>query len=276
MNDDQKGELWNISLTFVSIINIIIISYYYINYNVNMNQKHKFMTILVMIYVFVCAIRSIWPREEHGGLCFYNNLISSPLVGRTLATIAELSFALFLVILTNVFLTDSLNITKNNKITYLIKSNQILFPLIVLAQICCWIGVITKRAGWNAIEESLWSIFAIGKIMIYSVLIYILNSNKKNKKIKFLKILLPILIILYIIYALYMVCVDVPMYVNKSNKNNKFYNFINGLKELSICRNITHSLKSWQGEIVWMSCYFTFAVWFCMSMLFIYHKYNKI
>lgn len=274
MNDSQKGELWNSSLSLVSIINIIVITYYYFNYRKTMDKQHTFMTILVMIYVYVCAIRSIWPREEHGSLCFYDNIISTPMMGRSLATIAELSFVLFLVILTNTFLTDSLNITKIKNINYLIKTNLILFPLIFLAQLCCWIGVATKRAGWNAIEESLWSIFAILKIVIYSALLYYINQkNISNPKIKFLKLLLPILIILYIIYALYMICVDVPMYVNKSKKNNKFYNFINGLKELNICKNITHSFKEWESEIVWMTGYFTFAVWFCLAMLFIYHKY---
>ena len=274
MNDSQKGELWNNTLSLVSIINMMIITYYYFNYKDKMDGKHSFITILGMIYVFICGIRSIWPREEHGSLCFYDNIISTPFMGRSLATIAELSFVLFLVIITDTFLNDSLNITKIKNINYLIKTNLILFPLMLIAQLCCWIGVTTKRAGWNVIEESLWSIFAILKIVIYSVLLYhISQKNISNPKIKFLKLLLPILIILYIFYGLYMICVDVPMYIDKSNKNNKFYNFINGLKELNICNNITHSFKDWENDIVWMTGYFTIAVWFCLAMLFIYNKY---
>ena len=110
MNDSQKGELWNNTLSLVSIINMMIITYYYFNYKDKMDGKHSFITILGMIYVFICGIRSIWPREEHGSLCFYDNIISTPFMGRSLATIAELSFVLFLVIITDTFLNDSLNI----------------------------------------------------------------------------------------------------------------------------------------------------------------------
>lgn len=268
----KKGQIWNLSLTIISIFNIILITYYF--FLPSINTKHKHLTILVMIYVYVCAIRAIWPRIEDG-LCFHDNIISKPIIGRTLATIAELSFAMFLVMLTHIFLLDSQNITKNTSIKHLITLNNVIFVLIIFAQIFCWFGVITNRPEFNIIEESLWGILSFEKILIYSILLYIIYKYN-NPKIKFLKNLLPCLIIIFFLYFLYMIFLDIPMYYKKSIQNNKHYNIIDGLKELCFCKNITKSFEDWKQEIIWLTGYFTFAVWFCISLLFLYHKYLKL
>ena len=275
-NDNLKGKRWNQGLTLVSVINIFIITYYYFSKH-NLNKFSKKLTILVMIYTYVCAIRGIYPRIEDSGLCAYDNTISKPIIGRTLATVAELSFAMFFVLLTKTFLKDIFKINNNTNLLGLKKINNVLFPLIILAQIFCWIGSITKDTQWNALEESLWAIFALVKVVIYSIMyynIYKISNNKLTNSIKLLKMLIPFIVIFMSVYFIYMVCIDVPLYIKKSkNYKGKLNSLFQGLKELSLCRVVTFSYKKWKNEIPWLTSYFTLAVWFAIFMLIFYNDY---
>ena len=195
-----------------------------------------------------------------------------------MATIAELSFALLCVIITSVYITDINNLTKNSNLFFLQNINSILFPLIVIAQIFCWIGVISKDVIWNAHEESLWAMFGLSKVFIYLYLyIYLNNYSNLTNKYMFLMKLLPLFIIINLGYSLYMLIYDVPMYINKSRNNkNKILNFFDGIKDLSKCKNVTFSFKKWEPEIIWMSGYFSFAVWYSFILLFSFNHYQNL
>merc|ERR1712118_278525 len=45
------------------------------------------------IYVVGCFFRAVWPRIDVERICFFDSPISVTLVGRSLATVAELCFA---------------------------------------------------------------------------------------------------------------------------------------------------------------------------------------
>ena len=278
-NDLNKGRIWNISLTAISIINILILSLYFtINYNKLDNFQIK-LTILVGIYTFVCAIRSIWPRIDNTRLCFYKNIISLPIVGRALATIAELSFILLIVLINKKILVN-FNIFSNKRfnIKSLLTINGILFPIIVFAQICCWIGVITTDHLWNAVEESMWAGFGILSIVLYIILfVFICKVGKLNGQTKLVKILIPFMILILIGYVVFMIMVDVPMYLKNSNKHDGNYMGLkNGIIDLCKCKKVTSSFKEWKEDIPWLTGYFTLAVWASIGLLIWYGKYKNL
>ena len=51
------------------------------------------MLLLCAAYVFGCAFRSVLPRADVQRICLFNTWLSSVMIGRTVATIAEVCFA---------------------------------------------------------------------------------------------------------------------------------------------------------------------------------------
>ena len=265
----NKVLQWNKGLSIISIVNLLFLVYYYFSYD--MKSIEKKMYILVFIYALVCSIRSIWPRLDNERICLHDNFMSKPIIGRTLATIAELSFAYLLLIFTKQII-DFTKLDKN-----LSNMNLSTFFLIVFAQIMCWVGVITKDTLWNALEESTWTVFALIFIYIYgSIFKKVYNVNAKNKKLLMISKISPIIIILFIFYIIFMVNIDIPMYIRHSKEyKGKILNLMDGLKELSICKKTTSLLKYWKDDIPWMSGYFTIAVWFSIYLLLWTRKFTE-
>jgi hypothetical protein len=52
------------------------------------------LALLSAVYVFGCAFRSLLPRADVERICLFNTWLSSVLVGRSVATVAELCFAI--------------------------------------------------------------------------------------------------------------------------------------------------------------------------------------
>ena len=86
------------------------------------------------IYVGVNAFRAMFPVKIVERECL--TAMSSPIIDRTLATIAEIAFA-------------------ENLSSSLGKPNPIIFYCI-LAQTYCWLGTLTKNNRYHVAEEYLW------------------------------------------------------------------------------------------------------------------------
>src|SRR5438876_7576322 len=54
----------------------------------------ELMVLLCAAYVFGCAFRSLLPRADVQRICLFDTWLSSVIVGRSVATIAEVCFAL--------------------------------------------------------------------------------------------------------------------------------------------------------------------------------------
>ena len=131
--------LWYTNLCVISCINIII---YLIFFSHN---------IFAGIYTFVCAFRSFFPRVDAERIVLFDNYWSSIFIGRTLATFAEISFAIVV-----------------SQYNYIIITN------IILAQMFCWTSVITQNPFFHIIEESLWAISSLFFIFVHQNLFALL------------------------------------------------------------------------------------------------------
>src|ERR1700684_1272153 len=109
------------------------------------------MLLLCAGYVFGCAFRSLLPRADVQRICLFDTWLSSVMVGRSVATVAELCFAaqwaIVLYALGRVAHSDT---AKNIA--------QVIVPIIVVAEICSWSAVITTNFLGNVLENSLWTI----------------------------------------------------------------------------------------------------------------------
>jgi len=59
------------------------------------------LALLSAVYVFGCAFRSLLPRADVERICLFNTWLSNVLIGRSVATLAELCFAVQWVIIAN-------------------------------------------------------------------------------------------------------------------------------------------------------------------------------
>lgn len=113
-------------------------------------QRRRTQLWLSLVYVVVCAFRSFLPRADVQRICLVDSWWSNIAVGRTLATVAELCFAIQWALLVH-----ELGRTTGNR--YVVGISRMLVPLIVFAECASWYAVLTTRFLGNALEQSTWT-----------------------------------------------------------------------------------------------------------------------
>src|SRR5689334_3577270 len=83
---------WWAMLTLVSAINIALWVLLYRELHMQPVGSMQLMLLLCAAYVFGCAFRSVLPRADVQRICLFDTWLSSVLVGRSVATVAEVCF----------------------------------------------------------------------------------------------------------------------------------------------------------------------------------------
>ncbi len=216
------------------------------------------MLLLCAAYVFGCAFRSVLPRADVQRICLFDTWLSSVFVGRSVATVAEVCFAAqWMIILSRLGAMAGAETTLNVA--------WVIVPLIVVAEICSWYAVLTTNYLGNAIENSIWAaaFFIIG-IGLCRLL------PEFNGPVR---LALIIAIIGIVGYLAFLVAVDVPMYLSRwraGHPHGKLLGLLEGLRDVSTRWVVTHDIAHWEGEIAWMSLYFSAAVWASLALCAFY------
>jgi hypothetical protein len=217
------------------------------------------MLLLCAAYVFGCAFRSVLPRADVQRICLFNTWLSSVMIGRTVATIAEVCFAAqWVVIMGQLGRMTGADTTVNASLAIL--------PLIVIAECFSWYAVLTRNFLLNAIENSLWAVaFFIVAIGLCRLL------PEFNGPVR---AALIVAIVGIAGYLAFLVAVDVPMYLSRWRaglaEGSKLLGIIEGLRDVSTRWVVTHDIEHWKGEIAWMSLYFSAAVWASLALCVVY------
>ena len=115
------------------------------------------MLLLCAAYVFGCAFRSFLPRADVQRICLFDTWLSSVVVGRSVATVAEVAFvAQWAIILHQLGTMTGADTAVN--------AAWVILPLILIAECFSWYAVLTTHYLYNAIENSLWAVafFIVG------------------------------------------------------------------------------------------------------------------
>ena len=217
------------------------------------------MLLLSAAYVFGCAFRSVLPRADVQRICLFNTWLSSVMIGRTVATIAEVCFAAQWVII-----MDQLGRMTGADTT--VNLSLAILPLIVIAECFSWYAVLTKNFLLNAIENSLWAVaFFIIAIGLCRLL------PEFNGPVR---LALVVSIVGIAAYLAFLVAVDVPMYLGRWRaglaEGSKLLGIVEGLRDVSTRWVVTHDFEHWKDEIAWMSLYFSAAVWASLALCVVY------
>src|SRR5258708_917198 len=120
-------------------------------------SRTELMLLLCAAYVFGCAFRSFLPRADVQRICLFDTWLSSVVVGRSVATVAEICFAAqWAIILHRLGTMTGTDTTLN--------AAAVIVPLILIAEGFSWYAVLTTNYLGNAIENSIWAVafFVVG------------------------------------------------------------------------------------------------------------------
>ena len=207
-------------------------------------------------YVLGCAYRSALPVFDIPRIVLVDSWLSSVVVGRSVATVAELCFAGQWALM----LRQSARATGSPTAKIV---SRILVPLIAIAEACSWFAVLTTVNLAHVAENSIWGLSAA--LVIVSVWASALRSPGSRR---------PLLVAWCLAGAAYVAFIfwfDVPGYWSRwmadEASGRHFLSIVQGLRDASERRVVSFSWDDWKSEVAWMSLYFSVGVWMSISLI---------
>ena len=208
------------------------------------------LLLLCAAYVIGCAFRSVLPRADVQRICLFDTWLSSVFVGRSVATVAEMCF----VIQWAIVLGALARATRADSAGNIAKA---IVPVVAAAEACSWYAVITTNYLGNVLENSLWT---AAFVLIAIALLDLLNRYRGA-----VRGLIAAAAFGIAGYVAFMCTIDVPMYFVRWRADlaahREFLGLFEGLHDVATRWVVTHDVARWDGEIAWMSLYFSAAVW---------------
>lgn len=217
------------------------------------------MLLFCAAYVFGCAFRSFLPRADVQRICLFDTWLSSIMVGRSVATVAEIAFVAQWAILLHQLGTMTGAET-------VVNVAWVIVPLILIAECLSWYAVLTRNYLGNAIENSLWAVafFAIG-VALCRLLPEFHGAAR---------LVLTVSIAGLAAYLAFLMTIDVPMYLKRwrtgDADGNKRLTPREGLRDVQTRWVVTHDIAEWKEEMAWMALYFSLAVWSSLALCVVY------
>jgi hypothetical protein len=212
----------------------------------------RWLLLLSAGYVAGCAFRSVFPMVDVERMCLHNHWLSYIFIGRTVATVAELCFALQWTLL----LREGRH--RSGAAAF---AARMIMPLIVLAEIFSWGAVITSNYLLHAIENSLWTVSAALALAGFLSL----HRTAAADAARFLKAAC----LCAGSYVVFMVTVDVPMYLSRWQAvpaGDGSLPLEERLRTLINHCMVVHEWSAWREDVPWLTLYFTVAVWISIAL----------
>jgi hypothetical protein len=255
--------LWWALLCAVSAINVVAWSFSAAvlrrrqrDLSAEIYAMRRLQLLLSAGYVLGCAFRSCLPVFDVPRLCLFDSWLSSVVVGRSVATFAELCFVTqWALLLREVSrATDSL---------LGITAAAAMVPLIIVAESCSWYSVLTTSNLGHVFEESIWA--ACAALLVTSLITIWPRSNRAQRP------LLAATCVAGVVYVGFMFMVDVPMYWSRwiadESSGRTYLDLAQGLMDVTRHWIVSHRWDDWKHETVWMSLYFSVAVWISIALV---------
>jgi hypothetical protein len=141
--------------------------------------------------------------------------------------------------------------------------SYLVLPLIVIAELCSWYSVLTTSNIGHVFEETLWGLSAA--LLVVSMIAMWPRCPPSWR---------PALVagcVMTAAYVAYMFCVDVPMYLSRwladEASGRQYLSFWQGLMDVTQRRVVSHRWEDWKTEVMWMSLYFSVAVWISIFLI---------
>jgi hypothetical protein len=206
-------------------------------------------------YVFGCAFRSVFLVFDVPRICLTDSWLSSVILGRSVATVAELCFvAQWALMLRETSRASGGIVGRFASLT--------LVPLIVVAETCSWYSVLTTSNLGHVAEESIWAFSAA--LLVASLIEAWPRCTAIWRRI------LVAGCVAGAAYVAFMVLIDVPMYwsrfVADQLSARHYLSIAEGLHDAAVRRVVSSRWEDWKNEVPWMSLYFSVCVWISIAL----------
>jgi hypothetical protein len=216
----------------------------------------RWLLVLSAGYVLGCAYRSVLPVFDVPRQVMFDSWWSSVAMGRSVATLAELCFVAQWALL----LRESSRATGSS---FGRTASWVMVPLIAVAETCSWYSVLTTSNLGHVIEESIWGLCAA--LLVVS-LVQIWPRCPPS-----MRPLLALWCTAGVVYVLFMFAVDVPMYWSRwladEAVGRPYLTLAQGALDVTARWVVSHRWEDWKSEVVWMSLYFSVAVWLSIALV---------
>lgn len=206
-------------------------------------------------YVAGCAWRSAVPVFDVPRVVMLDSWASSVIVGRSVATLAELCFAAQWALLLHAAARATGSTAGRH-------ASRAVLPMIAVAELCSWHAVLTTANLGHVIEETLWGAAAL--VVVGGLL------AMRRQLAPRLRPLVAGIAVAGLGYAAYMFAVDVPMYAGRwladQAAGREYLPLWAGVHDAATRWVVSHDWTLWKTEVTWMTLYFSVAVWLSIGL----------
>ena len=211
---------------------------------------------LSAIYVTGCGFRSVFPMVDVPRICLHDTWISRIVVGRLIATGAELCFtAQWALLLREVGTAAGGGLATSVA--------RILVPIVAVAELLSWWAVLTTNYLLHAAENSLWTLAAV--LVVSGFASVWPHVDEKSRRF------LAAVIAGGASYITFMMFVDVPMYLSRWQADlvagREYLSLRDGMVEVIERCTVRRDWPAWHEDAEWLSLYFTVAVWASIALV---------
>jgi hypothetical protein len=222
----------------------------------DVHRMRRLQLLLSAVYVTGCAFRSVFPVYDVPRLCLSDQWLSSVIIGRSVATVAELCFVAQWALMLH-------EISRAARSTFGTALSLAVVPLIAIAETCSWYSVLTTSNLGHVAEETLWGV-SVALLVAAAVAIYPRCTPSGRS-------LLGACCVAGVAYVAFMFTVDVPMYwtrwIADEAAGRPYMSIAQGVADVASRRLVSYRWADWKSEIAWMSLYFSVAVWISISLV---------
>jgi hypothetical protein len=177
-------------------------------------------------------------------LCLHDTWVSYIAVGRSVATVAELAFAVQWALVLHEAGAR--------------RTARAVVPLIVVAEILSWLATLTTNNLFHAAENSLWTLTAALALAFLASRWRTVGDRGKR--------VIAAAIGCGAAYIAFMVTVDVPMYLARWHPGEEYLSLGEGWREIVQRCIVTRDWAKWREDALWLTLYFTVAVWISIAL----------
>jgi hypothetical protein len=219
-------------------------------------RVRRWQLLLSAGYVAGCAWRSVLPVFDVPRIALFDTWLASVVVGRSVATVAELCFVAQWALLLN-------EAAKATGSTAGRHTARLIVPLIAVAETCSWCAVLTTSNLGHVLEESIWGLSAA--LMVASLVPIWPHCSTRWRR------LMAAWCVAGLAYVAFMFLVDVPMYwsrwLHDEAQGRAYLSLAQGFHDVATRLTVSHSWDVWKTEVTWMTLYFSVAVWMSIGLV---------
>ena len=202
---------------------------------------------LSAIYVAGCAFRSVLPMIDVPRFCLYDTPVSRIVVGRSVATVAELAFVVQWALLMHE--------------AGAVRAALAVVAMIATAEILSWLAVLTRNDLFHAAEHALWTLAA-------ALAVAFLGTRWSYEGALGRQVILAAFTCASA-YIVFMVAYVVPMYLRRWEPGGAYLPLGEGLGQVLARCTVERDWAQWRQDAAWLTPYFTLCVWISIALAYV-------